>query len=207
MPSARKKFDFKQVAYYYLIITILTILILLPDLVFFVKNKVFNYAISGIFITQALLFIPVVIFSRNLKIYYWILAIIVSLTPIMLFSVFYMNIQVNAEMVGLVLDTNKDELTELLGWKIILAIAGVVFFGWLFIKISKNLPSKISWKNGLYISLFGIISFGILPFVRGTKLSEYRIMVRNTYRTYYPFRLGDAIGLIQSQMNNMKQYK
>ncbi len=119
MSSADKKFNFKQAAYYYLIITILTILILLPDLVFFVKNKVFNYAISGIFIAQALLFIPVVIFSRNLKIYYWILAIIVSLTPIMLFSVIYMNIQVNAEMVGLVLDTNKDELTESLGWKII----------------------------------------------------------------------------------------
>lgn len=207
MSSDHKKLNFKQAAYHYLIITLLTILILLPDLVFFIKNRVLNYAVSGIFIVQALLFIPVVFFSRNLKIYYWILAIIVSLAPVMLFSVFYMNIQVNAEMVGLVLDTNKDELMELLGWKIVLAIAGIIFFGWLFLKISSKLPSKISWKTGLFISLFGLISFGILPFIRGTKLPEYRIMVRNTYRTFYPFRLGDAIGLIRSQMNNMKRYK
>ncbi len=110
-------------------------------------------------------------------------------------------------MVGLVLDTNKDELMELLGWKIILAIAGIIFFGWLFLKISSKLPSKISWKTGLFISLFGLISFGILPFVRGTKLPEYRIMIRNTYRTFYPFRLGDAIGLIRSEMTNMERYK
>ncbi len=109
-------------------------------------------------------------------------------------------------MVGLVLDTNKDELMELLGWKIILAIAAMIFFGWLFLKLSSRLPSKISWKNGLFISLFGLISFGILPFIRKTKLTGYKIMARNTYRTYYPFRVGDAIGLIQSEMNNIKRY-
>lgn len=156
---------------------------------------------------QALLFIPVVIFCRNLKIYYWILAIVVAFTPIMLFSVLYMNIQVNAEMVGLVLDTNTDELKELLGWKIILVIGGMIFFGWLFIKLSSKLPSKISWKTGLVISLFGLISFGVLPLLRKTKLENYYIMVRNTYRTFYPFRLGDAIDLIQSEMHNMEKYK
>lgn len=207
MPSDRTKSLIKRLAYYYLIITLLTVLILAPDLVFFIKNRVLNYAISGIFIVQALLFIPVVLFSRNLRIYYWILAIIVALTPVMLFSVFYMNIQVNAEMVGLVLDTNKDELMELLGWKIILAIAGIIFFGWLFLNISSQLPKKISWKTGLIVSLIGLVSFGVLPFLRGTKLPEYRIMIRNTYRTFYPFRLGDAISLIQSEMNNMKRYK
>ena len=207
MLSDRNKNLIKRLAYYYLIITLLTVLILLPDLVFFIKNKVLNYAISGIFIVQALLFIPIILFCRNLKIYYWILAIVVALTPVMLFSVFYMNIQVNAEMVGLVLDTNKDELMELLGWKIILAIAGIIFFGWLFLKISSKLPQKISWKTGLIVSLIGLVSFGILPFLRGTKLPEYRIMIRNTYRTFYPFRLGDAISLIRSEMNNMKRYK
>ncbi len=207
MFSDQIKIDFKRLAFYYLIITLLTILILLPDLVFFIKNRVYNYAISGIFIVQALLFIPVVLFSQKLKIYYWILAIIVAFTPVMLFSVYYMNIQVNAEMVGLVLDTNKDELMELLGWKIIFAIAGMILFGWIFIKLSSKLPAKISWKTGLFVSLIGLIAFGLIPFIRHTKLSEYRIMVRNTYRTYYPFRLGEAYGLIHSEMNNMKEYR
>ncbi|RZM04637.1 MAG: hypothetical protein EOO88_55895, partial [Pedobacter sp.] len=199
--------SFRKIAFTYLIISCLTLLVLMPDLVFFFKNKVFNYAFSGFFIVQALLLIPVVIFSRRLKIYYWILAVIVSLIPVMLFPVFYMNIQVNAEMVGLVLDTNKDEMMELLGWKIILVIIAMVFFGWLFLKLSSRLPQKISWKQGLVISLIGALAFGILPFIRSRKLEYYPIIARNTFRTYYPFRLGNAIALIEREMKNMERYK
>lgn len=197
---------FRKLLFYYLIISLLTLLVLFPDMIFFAKNKVYNYAFSGFFIVQALLFIPVVLFCRNLKIYYWILAIIVSLTPIMLFPVFYMNIQVNAEMVGLVLDTNKDELMELLGWKIILVILSMVLFGWIFIKLSSRLPSKISWKQGIIISLIAIFAFGVLPLIRSRKLEYYTLIARNTYRTYYPFRLQDAISLMSREMKNMEKY-
>lgn len=199
--------NIKKLLFYYLIISLLTILVLFPDLVFFVKNDVINYAVSGFLIVQVLLFIPVFFFSRFLKIYYWILAILVSFTPIMLFSVFYMNIQVNAEMVGLVLDTNKDEVKELLGWKIILVLLAMFFFGWLFLKLSSKLPSKISWKHGLIISLIGVFAFGLLPFIRTRKVKYYTTVIRNTYRTYYPFRLGTTYELIASQLNNMKRYK
>ncbi len=199
--------NYKKLLFYYLIVSLLTILVLLPDLVFFVKNDVINYAVSGFLIVQVLLFIPVFLFSRILKVYYWILAILVSFTPIMLFSVFYMNIQVNAEMVGLVLDTNMDEVKELLGWKIILVVLAMFFFGWLFLKLASKLPSKISWKHGLIISLIGIFAFGLLPFIRTRKMKYYYTVIRNTYRTYYPFRLGTTYELIASQLSNMKRYK
>lgn len=199
--------NLKKAAFYYLIISLLTILVLAPDLVFFFKNKVYNYAFTGFFVVQALVLIPVVIFSRRLKIYYWILAIIVSLTPIMLFPVFYMNIQVNAEMVGLVLDTNTGEMMELMGWKVIFVILAIVFLGWLFLKISSKLPSQINWKQGAIISLIGIFAFGILPLVRSRKLQYYTLIARNTFRTYYPFRLYDAMSMIRSEMKNMERYK
>jgi glucan phosphoethanolaminetransferase (alkaline phosphatase superfamily) len=198
--------NFKKLIFFYFIVSLLTLLVLTPDLVFFFKNKVYNYAISGFFIVQALLFIPVVLFSRRLKIYYWILAIIVSLTPIMLVPVFLINIQVNAEMVGLVMDTNFSETKELLGWKIILVAIASFFFGWLFIKLSKKLPSKIRYKHGLIISLIGIFSFGLLPFIRSRKLEHYPIIARNTFRTYYPFRLANAYSLLKSEMKNMERY-
>lgn len=201
------KIDFKKLIFYYLIISVLTLLVLLPDIVFFIKNDVVNYAVSGFLIVQALLFIPVAIFSRRLKIYYWILAIIVGLTPIMLFSVFYMNIQVNAEMIGLVMDTSISEVTELLGWKIPLVIIAMVFFSWGFLKISSYLPDKISWKHGIIVSLIGIFAFGMLPFIRTRKLEYYYTVIRNTYRTFYPFRLGTTFSLIYSEMGNMKRYK
>ncbi|MBS1738492.1 MAG: sulfatase-like hydrolase/transferase [Bacteroidetes bacterium] len=199
--------NIKKLLFYYLIISLLTILVLFPDLVFFVKNDVVNYAISGFLIVQVLLFIPVFFFSRFLKVYYWILAILVSFTPIMLISVFYMNIQVNAEMMGLVMDTNIEEVKELLGWKIVLVILAMIFCAWLFLKLASRLPSKIGWKHGLIISLIGVFSFGLLPFIRTRKLKYYYTVIRNTYRTYYPFRLGTTFDLIESQLGNMKKYK
>jgi glucan phosphoethanolaminetransferase (alkaline phosphatase superfamily) len=199
--------DVKAIAKNYLIISLLTLLVLAPDLVFFIQNKVYNYAISGFFIVQALLLIPVVLFSRGLKIYYWILAILVSLTPIMLVPVFYMKIQVNAEMVGLVMDTNKREVLELMGWKMLIIIFAMIAFAWLFLKLSTRLPEKISWKQGLMLSLAGAFAFGVLPLIRTRKLQFYTLVARNTFRTYYPFRLGNAISLISSEMKNMERYK
>lgn len=199
--------NFKKYLLPICIISIVTCLVLLPDLVFFLRNHVYNYAISGFFIVGALLLIPVFLFYRNLKIYYWILIILVSLTPIMLMPVFYMNIQVNTEMVGLVMDTNKGEVIELLGWKLLFVVIAIFFSGWIVYKLTRLLPNKIPFKNGLLLSLSGILSFGLLPFIRSRKLEYYPIIARNTFRTYYPFRLADAISLLKKEMNNMENYK
>lgn len=196
-----------RIIFYYLIISILTILVLFPDLFFFVKNNVLNYAVSGFFIVQLLLLIPVVVFCRKLKIYYWMLAVLAAFIPIMILSVIYMNIQVNAEMVGLVLDTDKGEVTELFGWKIILLIAGMIFCFWLFLKLAYRLPKKISWKNGLVISSIGFLGFLIIPLMRTTDLRYYVSILNNTYKTFYPFRIQSVFSLLSTELNNMKNYQ
>lgn len=201
------KSNWRKLLFYYLIIIVLTVLVLFPDLVFFVRNNVVNYAISGILIVQLLLFVPVFFFSRILKVYYWILAILVALTPVMLFSVFYMNIQVNAEMVGLVLDTNPEEVKELLGWKIILVVLAMIVFCWVFVKLSSRLPSRISWKKGLVISLVGIGGFLVIPLIRTTDMRYYTSILRNTYRTFYPFRMQSVFQLLHEQLGNIDRYK
>lgn len=204
--NALKK-NWRKLIVYYFIILLLTALVLFPDLVFFAKNGVINYAVSGILIVQFLLFIPVFVFCRNLKIYYWILGILVALAPLMLFSVFYMNIQVNAEMVGLVLDTNFDEVKELLGWKIVLLIISMIAFCWVFIKLSSYLPSRISWKKGLVISLIGLGCFLLMPLIRTTDMRYYTSILRNTYRTFYPFRMQNIFQTLHEQLGIMDTYK
>lgn len=196
-----------RILLYYSIISVLTILVLFPDLFFFIKNNVVNYAVSGFFIVQLLLLIPVVIFCRRLKIYYWILAFLVALIPVMILSVIYMNIQVNAEMVGLVLDTDKEEVTELFGWKIFLLIGGMIFCFWLFLKLAYRLPEKISWKNGLVISLIGFLGFLVIPLMRTTDVRYYISILNNTYKTFYPFRIQSVFSLLNTELNNMKNYQ
>lgn len=199
--------NFRKLIFYYFIISILTLLILFPDLVFFMRNNVINYAISGFVIVQLLLLVPVFFFSKMLRVYYWILAILVAFIPIMLMSVMYMNIQVNAEMVGLVLDTSVDEVTELLGWKIVLMVLAMAFCFFVFIKLSYRLPSKISWKRGLIISLIGLLSYLVIPLIRTTDMRYYSSILKNTYRTFYPFRLQSVFGLLHEELTNVKRYK
>jgi glucan phosphoethanolaminetransferase (alkaline phosphatase superfamily) len=191
----------------YLIISVLTILVLLPDMAFFLRNKVYNYAFSGFFIVQCLLLMPVVLFCRRLKIYYTLLAFIVALAPLMFLPVFYMNIQVNAEIVGIVMDSNKKEMIELVGWNAILLLIAMILLGWLFYKLAAKLPSQISWKQGLLVSVTGLLLFGVLPFFKSNKLVNYFIITRNISRTYYPFRLANVYTEIKSEMGNMELYK
>lgn len=197
---------FKKLAYYYFIFSLLTILVLFPDLVFFMKNNVINYAISGFVLVQMLLFIPVLIFCRILKVYYWILGIIIMLIPIMLMPVYFWNIQVNTEMVGLLPSTSIGEVVELLGWGIILMVLGMAFFLWLAIKLSRQLPSRISWKHGLLISLLGITVWLVFPLLRTTDSRYYTSIIRNTYRTFYPFRLQTTFTYLMGEMDNMRRY-
>lgn len=201
------KVNLRRLLFYYFIFSLLTILVILPDLFFFFKNSVVNYAVSGFFIVQLLLLIPVLIFFRNLRVYYWILAFIVAFIPVMLLSVLYMNIQVNAEMIGLVLDTNVSETMELLGWRIFLLVGIMALSVWVFIKLAYRLPKRLSFKEALVVSLIGIGGFMIIPLARTTDLRYYTSILNNTYKTFYPFRLQSIFSLLRSELKNMKQYE
>ena len=185
---------------------LITLLVVTPDLVFLLKNRVYNYAFASLVVVFLLLLIPVVLFSRRLKIYYGILSIIIALTPIMLLPIFFMNIQVNTEMVGLVLETHTDEVWELLGYKIIFLVAGMLLFGWGSYQLSKQLPSQIRWKHGLMVTIFGTVGFLAIPLIRSNTLKKFKEFTRNTYLTYYPFRMFSAFDLILSQQDGMQEY-
>ena len=197
----------KKAAKIYIIISIITVLIFLPDVVFFMKNKVFNYAISGFVIVQLLALMPVVLFYYNLKIYYYIVAALCCIIPLAILPVLLINSQVNAEMVGLMLDTNYKEATELLGWRIFLVAAMMVLCFLLVIWLSKRLPQKTKPKTALLISGAAILIYLAIPFLRSRDISRHPIILKNTFRTYYPFRMVNIASYMYSELQNTKNYQ
>lgn len=185
---------------------LLTLLIFLPDVVYFLKNGVYNYLLIGMLVVPMLFLIPTVLFSFNLNIYYYILAIIAALTPIALLPVLLINSQPNSEMLGLMLDTNYHEVIELLGWRLILIVLLMVLFFIVFLKITRKLPKKISWKKGILVSLIALSCFLVLPFLRTTALRFYTQILKNTYKAYYPFRIEDAVDYLSRELKNVDNY-
>lgn len=190
-----------------LLVLLLSLLIFLPDAVYFLKNGVYNYLFIGMLVVPLLLLTPTVLFSLNLRIYYYILAAVSMLTPIALLPVLLINSQPNSEMLGLMLDTNYHEVTELLGWRILLVVVIMLAFLIGFIKLSRKLPRRISLKSGLIISLISLGIFLTLPFLRTTILNYYTQILKNTYKAYYPFRIGDAISYLSRELKNVENYQ
>lgn len=188
-------------------VLLLSMLIFLPDLFFFLKNSVFNYAFTGVIIVTVLLLVPVVLFFYNLKIYYYVLAVLAAFTPIALLPVFLINSVPNVEMLGLVLDTNYHEVTELLGWwQILLVVLSMALFFFLFVKLSKKLPKKIPFQTALLISAVALGGFLCVPFLRTTVMRYYPIVINRTFRAYYPFRISKAFTFLSSELKNTENY-
>ncbi len=191
----------------YFFVSVITVLIFLPDVVFFLKNGVYNYAVSGFVVVQLLALMPVVLFYYNLRIYYLIAALICSIIPLALLPVLLINSQVNAEMAGLLLDTNYKEATELLGWRVFVVAAMIVLNFLLVIWLGRRLPKKLNFKTAALISGLAILGFLAIPFLRSRDIKKHPIILKNTFRTYYPFRMVNIFSYLYSEMQNTRNYQ
>lgn len=188
-------------------VLLLSLFIYLPDLVFFLKNSVYNYAITGVIIVTILFLVPVALFFYNLKIYYYLLAFIAAFTPIALVPVLLINSVPNVEMLGLVLETNYHEVTELLGWwQLLFLLLLIVLFFIGFVKLSKKLPQRLHFKTAILISLFSLGAFLCIPFLRTTVLNYYPIVINRTFQAYYPFRISKAFTVLSRELKNTENY-
>lgn len=196
----------KKLAILGLLLFILTLLIFLPDFVFLFRNKVYNYLLIGLVVVPVLLLIPTVLFFWNLRVYYFILALVSAFTPLTILPVLLINSQPNTEMLGLVLDTNYHEVEELMGWKLFILPVLMILFFLLFLKVSSKLPKKLSLKTAGLISGGALVFFLLLPFTRTTATAYYSQILKNTFKTYYPFRVGDAVDYLTRELKNVENY-
>jgi glucan phosphoethanolaminetransferase (alkaline phosphatase superfamily) len=154
-----------------------------------------------------LLLVPVALFFYNLRIYYYILALIAAFTPLALLPVLLINSVPNVEMLGLVLETNYNEVTELLGWwLLLLLLLFVVLFFAGFVWLSKKLPKRLPLKTALLISALSLGAFLCVPFLRTTILKYYPIVIKRTFRAYYPFRISKAFTFLSKELKNTENY-
>lgn len=182
-------------------------LIYLPDAAYFIKNSVVNYLVIGFIIVSVFLFLPVVFFYRRLRIYYILLSVVAALTPVSVLPVLLINSQANTEMIGLMMDTNWQEVKELLGWKIFLLIGACILCFFLCKKILYTLPKQLSFKQGAAISATALLLVLLLPFSRSRDLYYYTQILNNTAKTYYPFRIGNAASFVYNESQNEKRHK
>lgn len=207
LPLSLNTLNYKKLASLLLTVLILVCLIFLPDLFYFLKNGVYNYAVAGVVIVTMLLLVPIVFFYYNLKIYYYILAVLAALTPIAIVPVLLINSLPNTEMIGLVLETNPHEARELMGWKIFAFPIFLILFFLLFVRVSKKLPKRIPFSRALIISLLALAGFFLIPLLRTTAMIYYMPTIKNTFKAYYPFRIGDAITYLNEELGNVENYK
>lgn len=197
---------YRRLLKFCVLILLLSSLIFLPDIYYLLKNRVYNYLLIGFVIVPLLLLTPTAFFLGRIKIYYFILALISSFTPIALLPVLLINSQVNSEMLGLVLDTNYHEAVELLGWRLILIPFLMILFFIIFIKLSRKLPQRINIRHGFIISIVSFSIFLLVPFSRTTSMKYYSRILENTFKTYYPFRIGDALSYLSHELKNVDVY-
>ncbi|HSC52297.1 MAG TPA: phosphoethanolamine transferase [Phnomibacter sp.] len=182
------------------------LLIYSPDAAYFLRNGVFNYLVIGFVVVTIFLCIPVVLFARRMKWYYLLLSFIAALSPIGIFPVLLINSQANTEMIGLLMDTNWQEVKELLGWRILLLILSCALFFYVSKKLLYRLPAQLSYKRAGTISAIAIALTLLLPFSRSRDLFFYQQILINTSKTFYPFRIGNAVSFVYNESQNEQRH-
>lgn len=175
---------------YMLVFVVISFIILSPEIYFLVKKDPDNSLIKNIFLVQAFLLIPVGIFFKNLRIYYFLLAVFSSFLPLLFLPLLFLRQAVNADYLILALQSNTREIYELLGVSHLLLLAvAIVFCFWVMWRLCKLLPRKINSKMALSFSVIGLLLFMLLFFMGKDPLMSYTAQAKRDLSNYYPFRL------------------
>ncbi|WP_207632661.1 phosphoethanolamine transferase [Foetidibacter luteolus] len=181
-------------------------LLVLPGL--FALNKreshqPFFYNAAQLITSFLFMLLPAALFYRNIKLYLYLLLILIIPSTLFIFSIYYFDVWPGFEMVVLSLQTNLTEVREIgagyVKWYLPLTIVYVV----LYLLCVKALPFK-------RISLFAAISISVLScLVIGWKLRfEKHLYKFNNYdllNRYYPASVASGIAQAYSilKKNNL----
>lgn len=157
--------------------------------------------------------IPVFMFYRNLRWYFYFLLPLVVLTPLFLFSTFYFGVQPGFELVAFILQTNPREAKEAVTPFLIYLIPFQLLYVTLYVYLFRFLPPAVmSAKRAAGLSLASLtLLVAITVYGNGLYYKEVtRITKADFFLKYdYPFSL--AFGAKQAMSflarNNIDQAK
>lgn len=170
------------------LVSICTLLILLtiPGLIFYIIHTSFINFIYALLVPLTVFLIPLFLFRKVIRWYTAFIGIFILISPLATFPVIYFGDLVGKDMLVITFNTTYHEASELMrGYLLIFAIIYVIYIILLVLAI-KWLPSRLSVKRSVIISvsaLFLIISitairYGSRPLIHNIKGVIY---------TYYPF--------------------
>lgn len=176
----------KSTSVIYFFITI--ILIAICDFVFFFKTQQYSLAILGALACLSLLFLPVFLFKKNLRLYLKLLSPILLLIPFNLGAIFIFGVPINDSTILLILNTNFQEAMELIGGYLVTLTICFIFYVvgllLLFTKVPNTMPSKTAYS----ISFIALIVLLLLPLFDPT-IKRYFASIRSRFYTIFPTSL------------------
>ncbi len=176
----------KRYLIYYGILFILSLLILSPQIPF-LSDKSLLQIILNLLLIQCFIVIPLFIFCRKLKAYYFLIAFYCCITPILFLPFLIVHENINPEIMNSVFNSTFREAYELLGYKLILLLVcccGFFYFTW---RLTKRLPAVISFRKAVLISVVSAIIFFSSLFMSANKPQNITVLFKTELPQFYPF--------------------
>lgn len=147
--------------------------------------------------------VPVVLFYRNLKGYYFFLLPWVLLTPVFLYFNLYLDTKPTFSLIALLMQTNPEELLET-STSYLWLLLWVIAFGLVFHLLAKRFPyRRLPFKTAFCISAFAFLVGGLYL---GIKVRNQSGQVYLVGYEFYPVSIITGIGEARSfiKQNNLE---
>jgi glucan phosphoethanolaminetransferase (alkaline phosphatase superfamily) len=181
---------------------IIIILISLTDIVFSLKEHFYSNIFFNLIFSTCFYLLPFYFFRNRLRWYYWLFLPLIILSIFVTGAYIFFNIRINAEILLLVLHTNKEEAKELTGayipYFILLSLVFLITFIFLVLK----LPKKISKIRGAYVSLISLLIALIIPIIYYGN-SSYIGSLKNSLSNTFPISYIYLVELVRADYKEM----
>lgn len=172
----------------FIIYFLMSILLFSPSLI---GNYVEHLPLEIIYclvIQGGLFLIPIVIFHKRLRLYFYLLLPMIILAPFVLIPPIFFGLEVNTDILTLVVNTTPQEGFELFGKLLVPFIISFLLYVLLYLLLVRSSIKSIRLHDGIATSILGIVVFlGGILIRSGT--NQYYANVKAGLFSYYPTNL------------------
>ena len=184
-----EKLSSKKNIIYTAILFLFTLIIISPQIFFSIRDP--SSATPGLnfLLTTSFLLVPLFVFYKNLKIYYFFIALYCSLTPILLLPTIMVNERISPEIISTAFHSNPHEIYELFGWKLLLLLVLIIVFFLGAWYLTTFLPKRIDFRTGIIMSIASLCFLCTTIYATGDTSIPYLSNVKLEMFKNYPFNL------------------
>jgi len=173
-----------------------------------VYHFLFKEYLRGLISFQFSLFvflIPIYLFRNNLKLYLKILLPIILLAPLNLGYIVYFNSKVSEATVLMILNTNRNEASELIkSYILVLSIFMIIYLSVLYL-LYNGVQKTIKKKPAAYISIISLGVLAISPLSKYDHNVNYVNNIKISLTSIYPYTIADGLANVWYQNKFIKQ--